>query len=969
MKIKNTGAFHFAGRRTIQWLTACVSLFLINGTIHSQSTGKKMAGHQDFDSWEKVTNHSISPNGEWSCYSVNPQEGDGTLTFYNIKTGKKIDLPRGYRPSFTADSRWGVALIKPYYRETRQARIDGKKDFDMPQDSLAIIDLSKGIIDYRSEVVSYKTGKEGGTWIAWQTCDTTYIDKDLLSNREAGKPVLLENLQTGVCKKIDRVTEYNFSENGERLAFKTGKNENDSSAFSGIGIVALPDTTERIIDSGKFFYGSPVLDRKGSRIAYTASEDSVESGTRICSLYLAEIMQQPENPREIKIQLPKSSSPHFAKPHSKDKGELQELEKEWKEKTGSDEDLYINQYSVPEFSHNGNRLIIGIAPAIAPNDTTLVDFEKASLDIWRWDAPLIPPMENLMVDELREKTFPVVIDLATGSQVLLNKLPFAEVTEPDRWDGDWALIADPSEHLVSQQWDYQYPVDLSVKNVLTGEVKKVATVKNDYYDLSPSGKFVLWFSDRQYHCFDISTGKIADISNGVPYPLWEEDQDLPLPEKEPYGIMGWSKDDREVLVYDRFDSWALDPTGQKEPYCFTGGEGRLKNMRLRAIEAQPDFRFFENGNQILYDLFDFTSKKNGFATSLFENSSRLPKVDILDGFTFYQVRKAKDKNIYSWVQGNFETSPELYVAQDLGKKKWTRVTDTNEQMKDYSWGTAELMKWYAYDGKPAEGILYLPEDFDENKSYPMLVYFYETLSELLYHHFQFEPSWSWINIPFFVSRGYVVFLPDVHYNIGLPGESAYNYICSGVEEVCRKYSNIDSSRIGIDGQSWGGYQAAYLLTRTNMFACAGAGAPVANMTSAFGGIRWGSGDSRQAQYEMGQSRIGRNLWEAPQLYIANSPLFYADRIETPLLIMHNDEDGAVPWYQGIELFMALRRLGKPVWMLQYNGEEHNLRERRNKKDITIRLQQFFDHYLKGEPMPEWMKKGIPAIRKGEEFGY
>ena len=251
----------------------------------------------------------------------------------------------------------------------------------------------------------------------------------------------------------------------------------------------------------------------------------------------------------------------------------------------------------------------------------------------------------------------------------------------------------------------------------------------------------------------------------------------------------------------------------------------------------------------------------------------------------------------------------------------------------------------------------------------MLAVFYETGSEELYTHYTMEPSWSWVNYPFYVSRGYVVFVPDIHYSIGLPGESAYNYVCSGVEAVCDLYPNIDRKRIGIDGQSWGGYQTAYLVTRTNMFACAGSGAPVANMSSAFGGIRWESGDSRQAQYEQGQSRIGSNLWEAPELYIKNSPVFHANNCNTPLLIMHNDADGAVPWYQVIEMFMALRRLQKPVWLLQYNGEAHNIRDRKNRKDITIRLQQFFDHYLMGDPMPRWMKEGINPVRKGQDMGY
>ena len=176
--------------------------------------------------------------------------------------------------------------------------------------------------------------------------------------------------------------------------------------------------------------------------------------------------------------------------------------------------------------------------------------------------------------------------------------------------------------------------------------------------------------------------------------------------------------------------------------------------------------------------------------------------------------------------------------------------------------------------------------------------------------------------------------------------------------------------MAIQGQSWGGYQTAYLVTRTNLFCAAGAGAPVSNMTSAYGGIRWGSGVCRQMQYEHGQSRIGATLWSKGglDLYIENSPLFKADKVTTPLLIMHNDNDGAVPWYQGIEYFMALRRLGKKVWMLEYNNEEHNLKERRNCKDLSIRLQQFFDHYMKGDAEPAWMKYGVPATRKGEYLG-
>ena len=342
---------------------------------------------------------------------------------------------------------------------------------------------------------------------------------------------------------------------------------------------------------------------------------------------------------------------------------------------------------------------------------------------------------------------------------------------------------------------------------------------------------------------------------------------------------------------------------------------------------------------------------------------------MLDTYEFSQILKAKNKDVFSWQRANFSTSPDIWLADGLNLNKAKKLTDANPQMKDYRWGTAHLERWYAYDGSLSEGVLYVPDDLDPNKKYPMLCVFYETGSEDLYHHYTMEPSWSWVNYPFYVSRGYVVFVPDIHYNSGRPGEDAYNYVCSGAEEMCRRYPWIDKDHIGIDGQSWGGYQTAFLITRTNMFACAGSGAPVANMTSAYGGIRWESGDSRQAQYEQGQSRIGGTLWEKTPQYIANSPIFFADRVNTPLLIMHNDADGAVPWYQGIELFMGLRRLEKPVWMLQYNGEAHNIKARQNRKDITRRLQQFFDHYLKGDPMPKWMKEGVPMTRKGQEWGF
>jgi dipeptidyl aminopeptidase/acylaminoacyl peptidase len=249
----------------------------------------------------------------------------------------------------------------------------------------------------------------------------------------------------------------------------------------------------------------------------------------------------------------------------------------------------------------------------------------------------------------------------------------------------------------------------------------------------------------------------------------------------------------------------------------------------------------------------------------------------------------------------------------------------------------------------------------------MMVYFYERETDRLHSYQAPVPNRASIRYSFYASRGYLVFVPDIPYEIGYPGESALDAVVPGVLSLVAR-GFVDEDRIGVQGHSWGGYQIAYMITKTNIFAAAEAGAPVSNMTSAYGGIRWQSGMSRMFQYERSQSRIGGTLWEARGRYVHNSPVFFADKIETPLLMLHNDEDGAVPWYQGIEMFVAMRRLAKPVFMLNYNGEAHGLTRRPNQEDWAIRMQQFFDHYLLGAPAAAWMVEGVSAVDKGRRFG-
>ncbi|MCM1153096.1 MAG: prolyl oligopeptidase family serine peptidase [Muribaculum sp.] len=933
------------------------------------AAAKKVLSHDDFDGWKRTKNYSLSNDGRWAAYATVPQEGDATLYLYNASRRKTIEIQRGYDPEFSADSRYAVALIKPLFKDTRKAKIDKKKDFDLPQDSLAIIDLKTGNVEKIPFVKDFKIGEKGGSWIAYKTSDSLYIKPKMLKEKGVGLPLVIRNMGGPERKVVKWVDSYVFSKDGKRVALNIKKPEKDSLATDGVGVINLPDTAFYLVSRDMKHYGAPVFNETGTNLSFTASNDTVKTGTRRYNLYLCDLTKDFYDPEQLSVNYFEHKAPNLARPHAKDPETQKKLEEEWARASAAarGRQLFINQYSKPEFSHNGKRLVIGVAPEIAPDDTTLVDFETAKLDIWRWDAPYTPPQELKMLSKLREKTFPVVIDIATGHQELITSNPLATVFAPDRWDADWALVADPSANIISRQWNYNAKENLLSVNVNNGNVIPVGESPAESYQLSPDGRFVIWFDGKSYFTFDNQSGTTANVSKDVDQPLWDTDDDHPMP-PQPYGLAGWTANDAAILAYDKYDIWSLDPTGESAPVCLTKGEGRRTNRTFRYIKLDEERRFISKGDLMVLSVFDHINKERGLATLTY-GAPAAPSVKIIDKASFTQLRKAKNADDFTWQRASFEIAPDIWFASSTNFAKAIRLTDANPQQKDYSWGTAHLVKWYTYDNQPAEGVLYLPEDFDANKKYPMLSVFYERAADDLYTHYTMEPSWSWINYPFYVSRGYVVFVPDIRYTAGVPGEGAYNYVCSGVEAMCEQYPNIDKNRLGIDGQSWGGYQTAYLVTRTDMFACAGSGAPVANMTSAFGGIRWGTGDSRQAQYEMGQSRIGRNLWEAPELYIANSPVFHADRVHTPLLIMHNDDDGAVPWYQGIELFMALRRLNKPVWMLQYNDEAHNLKERRNRKDITKRLQQFFDHYLMDAPMPRWMKEGIPAVRKGQDFGF
>jgi dipeptidyl aminopeptidase/acylaminoacyl peptidase len=530
----------------------------------------------------------------------------------------------------------------------------------------------------------------------------------------------------------------------------------------------------------------------------------------------------------------------------------------------------------------------------------------------------------------------------------------------------YALAATDFGNRVQQQWTANSIRDYYLIDVKTGTRKKIIEGLSGDATASPNGKYIIYFDQAKsnWYTYTIATGKVTQLNSTMTVKLVDEENDVP-DNPSAYGIAAWTEEDKTVLIYDRYDIWEFSPEGKNPPKNMTNGFGRQNSLTFRYQKLDPESRFLGKKETIIMDALNNNTKENGFYKANVGDTKN-PELIVMAKFKYSNLVKAKDAEEYIYDKGNYSISPDVYVAKDL--KTEVKLSNTNPQQQNYNWGTAELVNWETPKGYKSKGILYKPENFDPAKKYPMIVYFYEKLSDGLYAYNAPAPTPSRLNIPFFVSNGYLVFAPDISYEKGYPGKSAEEFINSGVESL-KKNAWVDGTKIGIQGQSWGGYQVAHLITRTNMYAAAWSGAPVVNMTSAYGGMRWESGMNRQFQYEKTQSRIGATLWEKPDLYIENSPLFSLPKVNTPVVIMANDADGAVPWYQGIEMFNGLRRLGKPVWMLNYNNEAHNLVQRQNRKDIQIREQQFFDYYLKGAKAPAWMTSGVPATEKGKTWGF
>lgn len=897
-----------------------------------------------FESLEKPV---IADKGQVIAVESAPDRGDSHVIVKNVLSQQSYQIAGGSDPLVSHDGRFVAVVVKPSLltRETSDAKAKKKLKSDM-----VLLDTQTGTQTRFERVKEFVFSDDGKHLAMWFEADEeskkdaepkaseklaeagtqspANIDKPKVDKFDQGRRFTLLSLEDQI-KRIDveQVTGYVFDKASRRLALAVNDITNKQHQLQLVDL----NTHKKIVvfDSLSQQIGALALAKNGRWLAFTQGKDSELPYGRSYQLSL------------VDLQSGKISNP----PESPD----------WK----------LNRYTSLSFSLDSERLFFGRVPEVSQQlslqkiteekdlfDTNIVTGQRG-LKVWHGDDPRIKPNEIKQYEDEQKRTYLAVLHLGSNNVVQLGDKTVPDVTISQHKRFMLASSDLPYRKMATWAGFYQ---DYYLVDINTGS--KVPFLTQQPSDAEPTlsgnGKYVAYYQQGNVYLYDIAQDRRTNLTKSLKVSFADEDHDYPS-SAPGYGFGPWLKNDAGFLVYDKYDVWQFN-TESKAGFALTAGKGRTQKIqyRLEGLVDNPDepTELAYNATVLLHGYSDKTKADGFYQATLGEAGVKT----LMQGeYKLTVLGRSKDADTIVFSKERFDLFPDLYTANYSAPQNAVKQTDLDKQRQAFNWSQSELVHWTNGDGKPLDGVLIKPTNYQEGKRYPVLVYYYRFMTDRLHAFPQMNinhrPNFAW-----YINNGYAVFLPDIRFEIGYPGASSVQALTSGVQKLI-EIGIADPDAIGLQGHSWSGYQTAFAITQTKMFKAAVAGAPVSNMTSAYSGIRHGTGIARQFQYETGQSRIGASLFAAPQKYIENSPVFYADRIQTPLMIMFGDKDDAVPWEQGVEMYLAMRRAGKEVVFLQYEDEPHHLKKYPNKLDYSIRMMQYFDHYLKGKPAPEWLSKG------------
>ncbi len=908
-------------------LLALVLCLALPGPAAGQ--GRRTITFQDLMKFRAIQSPAISEDGTIVAYALQPDRGDGEGVVHVLSTGKVYRVPRGGAPIIASDGRHVAMPVKIPFADTE------KPAKDRPKPGLAILETSTGktiTIENADRLAFSHDGRWAAYFVAPPEPQKEDKEKEREKPGEASEPATLHvrDLSTGVDTKLGGATAFAFDRASNLLAYAAATGDGAGNGLYVRDLAAPGAEPLAVVEAAKGRYESLAWSREGSRLAFLAAVETKAGEAGAATLWTWDGKTRRARTVAAARQAPKGWTLPL-------KNEV----------TWSRDGRRVFFGFKPDAAEPGNRNNEkGVEPDPYDVDRLL---EKVELDVWHWKDPQIQAQQRIGWNRQKDRTYRAVAHPESGRVVALADLEVPDVAVPE--NPRVALGTTTVPYARQATWD-EGRRDAWLVDLETGKRTPIARGVLGPVVLSPDGAWAAYFHDRHWHVYDVAKGTTRNATEALGVTLYDEDHDTPGTPRA-YGFGGWVGDGSSFLVYDAFDVWRI-PAAGGSPENLTAGQGRAGRVRFRLVDLDRDAPSFSTREPLLLTAYHEREKNWGFYRASFDKPGVTRGLDEKKLFKF--VAKAKRADVIVYTRESYEEFPDLWVA-DTAFARPRRISDANPQLAEFAWGSAELVTYTNLDGVELQGVLIKPADYEPGKRYPVITYIYERQSQRLYEFNEpvvnHRPSFA-----VYAGAGYAVFLPDIVFTPGHPGPSVVKSVVPAVQKLV-DLGIADPKALGVHGHSWGGYGTAYLVTQTSLFAAAVAGAPVANMTSAYGGIRWESGVARQFQYERTQSRIGGSLWKYPERYIENSPLFYADRITTPLLIQHGDEDGAVPWYQAIELYLALRRLDKDCIFLQYRGEPHHLQKYPNKLDYSIKMKEYFDHYLKGEPPAEWIVSGRP----------
>jgi dipeptidyl aminopeptidase/acylaminoacyl peptidase len=908
-------------------IVCLLSLFTL---LASSADAQKQFTFEDVMKFEDIRNPVISGNGEWAAYGVWPELGDGEVRIQLTSGLTEFVIERGAQPQLTHNGSWAGALIQP-----PAVPEPGTKN-DENRQALTLLNSTTGDTLGFADVRSFYF-TDNGEWAVIHHNRPKELEDAAKKNTHIGYPLTLIHLNSRSVKTLNFITESTADSTSSWFAYSV---VDTSGTENSLRLIDLTDhnTSETTLATGQLsLHSNLTWDDDRAKLAFTSAR--IDTATNFL-------------PGDAEILLADAET-----------GEISTLVSPNQVHSG----YRLRSQNRLTWTNDGKRLFFGVQEAAmvqldetqAPDDSLTADnlyntdriLREIEGDVWHWDDPLIKTHEKQTWNSRKNHLYTAVYHLDRNEVVQLatTNLPDVQVVHHSGKTIGYSDL--PYRKL--RTWDGTYR-DVYLVDVATGEKEQILEKHRFRAELSPGGFQVAWFDGIDWHVRNTRDGVSRNLTEAIDSPFADEENDRPQPSGS-YGIAGWTDRDQSVLIYDKYDIWQFDLNSGSQ-LKITGNAGRPEQRIFRIYDTDPDKEAFSRNERLLLTMYHDHNKNYGFYEGRVgrEGVSRL----IEDEKQFRIISKADNSNILLFTRESYTEYPNLWISPNLSFRNPRQITDLHTDLTDtYAWGQAELVDWLNADGKPVQGVLIYPGNYEAGKRYPVFIYYYERFSQRLYE-FNKPVTNHRPNFAQFASDGYAVFLPDIWFDVPIPGYSATKNLVPGVQKLI-EMGIADPDAIGLHGHSWSGYLTAQVITQTDIFAAAVAGAPVGNMTSAYSGIRWGTGLARQFQYEQTQSRLGVSMWENLSPYIENSPVFYADRINTPILIQHGDADEAVPWYQSIELYLALRRLGKESVFLQYHDEPHHLRKFANRLDYAIKMKEYMDHYLKGSPAPAWITDGIP----------